>query len=96
VHVACRDRNRNELMSLGWRLRPYGEELAMLRRPPTVQDNALRGTSGWANYFLGRDHAARPGPRETAPRTRPPGTAGPGQTARAANPTGSMPEERAP
>jgi methylenetetrahydrofolate reductase (NADPH) len=78
------------------RLRPYGEELAMLRRPPTVQDNALRRTSGWANYFLGRDHAARPGPRATAPHTRPPGTAGPGQTARAANPTGSMPEERAP
>jgi methylenetetrahydrofolate reductase (NADPH) len=49
------------------RLRPYGEELAMLRRPATIQDNALRHTSGWANYFLGRDHTAKPKPEERAP-----------------------------
>jgi methylenetetrahydrofolate reductase (NADPH) len=52
------------------RLRPYGEELAMLRRPPAIQDNALRHTSGWANYFLGRDHTARTTdsmPEERAP-----------------------------
>jgi methylenetetrahydrofolate reductase (NADPH) len=78
------------------RLRPYGEELAMLRRPPTIQDNALRHTSGWANYFLGRDHTARRWPPETAPRPRPSVDAGPGQTARAASTTESMPEERAP
>lgn len=42
------------------RLRPYGEELDMLRRPPTIPDNALRATSGWANYFLGRDHNGPP------------------------------------
>jgi methylenetetrahydrofolate reductase (NADPH) len=41
------------------RLKPYGEELAMLDRPPVVQDNALRRTSSWANTFLGRDHYAR-------------------------------------
>ncbi len=41
------------------RLKPYGEELAMLDRSPVVQDNALRRTSAWANTFLGRDHAAR-------------------------------------
>ncbi len=41
------------------RLKPYGEELTMLERPPTVGDNALRGTSAWANTFLGRDHAGR-------------------------------------
>jgi len=24
-----------------------------------IKDNALRGTSAWANAFLGRDHTAR-------------------------------------
>ena len=38
------------------RLRPYGEALTMLEREPVLQDNALRGTSAWANTFLGRDH----------------------------------------
>ena len=28
----------------------------MLEREPVLQDNALRGTSAWANTFLGRDH----------------------------------------
>jgi methylenetetrahydrofolate reductase (NADPH) len=41
------------------RLKPYGEELRMLDRPPTIQDNALRGSSAWANTFLGRDHAGK-------------------------------------
>ena len=41
------------------RLKPYGEELAMLDRPPVIQDNRLRRTSAWANTFLGRDHVAR-------------------------------------
>jgi methylenetetrahydrofolate reductase (NADPH) len=41
------------------RLKPYGEELAMLDREPVVQDNELRRTSAWANTFLGRDHYGR-------------------------------------
>ncbi len=41
------------------RLKPYGEELRMLERPPVIQDNALRRTSAWANTFLGRDHFSR-------------------------------------
>ncbi len=41
------------------RLKPYGEELAMLDRPPVLVDNALRRTSAWANTFLGRDHYGR-------------------------------------
>ena len=40
------------------RLKPYGEELGMLDRPPVITDNRLRRTSAWANTFLGRDHAA--------------------------------------
>ncbi len=38
------------------RLKPYGEELAMLERPPVIVDNRLRRTSAWANTFLERDH----------------------------------------
>ena len=41
------------------RLKAYGEEEDMLDGPVVVKDNALRGTSAWANAFLGRDHQAR-------------------------------------
>ncbi len=41
------------------RLTAYGEEESMLDGPVVVKDNALAGTSAWANTFLGRDHLAR-------------------------------------
>jgi methylenetetrahydrofolate reductase (NADPH) len=41
------------------RLKPYGEEDSMLDGPVVFTDNALSGTSAWANTFLGRDHTAR-------------------------------------
>ena len=41
------------------RLRPYGEAMTMLDRAPVIGDNALRGSSAWANTFLERDHYAR-------------------------------------
>jgi methylenetetrahydrofolate reductase (NADPH) len=41
------------------RLKPYGEETSMLDGPAVFNDYALRGTSAWANTFLGRDHTAR-------------------------------------
>ena len=41
------------------RLKPYGEEASMLEGPVVFNDNALRGTSAWANTCLGRDHQAR-------------------------------------
>ena len=31
----------------------------MLDGPVVVKDNALQGTSAWANTFLGRDHQSR-------------------------------------
>jgi methylenetetrahydrofolate reductase (NADPH) len=40
------------------RLKAYGEEESMLASPVVVKDNALQGTSAWANTFLGRDHQA--------------------------------------
>ena len=42
------------------RLKPYGEEDSMLEGPIVFNNNALRGTSAWANTFLGRDHIAQP------------------------------------
>ena len=43
------------------RLLPYGEQDAMLNRPPTVTDEKLRDTSSWANRFLDRDHCRKDG-----------------------------------
>ena len=31
----------------------------LLNRPPIIKDNALKDTSGWANFFLERDHSAK-------------------------------------
>ncbi|MDB4917777.1 MAG: methylenetetrahydrofolate reductase [Gemmatimonadetes bacterium] len=42
------------------RLKHDGREGTLLAHPPTVQNQALRGTSSWANHWLGRDHAASP------------------------------------
>jgi methylenetetrahydrofolate reductase (NADPH) len=41
------------------RLKAYGEEESMLDGPVVVKDNALQGTSAWANTFLGRDHQSK-------------------------------------
>ncbi len=41
------------------RLKAFGEEETMLEGPAVLKDNALRGSSAWANTFLGRDHHAR-------------------------------------
>lgn len=38
------------------RLKAFGEEEQMLDGPAVLKDNGLRGTSAWANTFLGRDH----------------------------------------
>ncbi len=44
------------------RLKAYGEEERMLEGPVVYRDGALKGTSAWANAFLGRDHRGkRPG-----------------------------------
>jgi methylenetetrahydrofolate reductase (NADPH) len=41
------------------RLRHEGRELDLLKHAPVVQNQGLRGTSAWANFWLGRDHAAK-------------------------------------
>jgi methylenetetrahydrofolate reductase (NADPH) len=41
------------------RLKAYGEEEDLVKGPVVIKNNALRGTSAWANTFLGRDHNAK-------------------------------------
>jgi methylenetetrahydrofolate reductase (NADPH) len=50
------------------RLKHDGVELTLLAHAPVVQNQGLRGTSSWANSWLGRDHVAR---RATQPGRRP-------------------------
>jgi methylenetetrahydrofolate reductase (NADPH) len=40
------------------RLKHDGRESELLAHAPVVQDQSLRGTSSWANNWLGRDHLA--------------------------------------
>jgi len=41
------------------RLKHDGREQSLLAHAPVVQNQALRGTSAWANDWLGRDHNAK-------------------------------------
>jgi len=41
------------------RLKAYGEEQDLVKGPVVIKNNALRGSSAWANTFLGRDHNAK-------------------------------------
>jgi methylenetetrahydrofolate reductase (NADPH) len=41
------------------RLKAYGEEQGLLDGPVVIKNNALRGSSAWANTFLGKDHNAK-------------------------------------
>jgi methylenetetrahydrofolate reductase (NADPH) len=41
------------------RLKHDGRAGELLAHTPVVQDQGLRGTSSWANYWLGRDHTAK-------------------------------------
>lgn len=46
------------------RLKFYQESERMLQGPAVIPRNELRGTSSWANAFLGRDHHSRRPPEE--------------------------------
>lgn len=41
------------------RLKSEDNEKELLAHAPVVQNQGLRGTSAWANFWLGRDHAAK-------------------------------------
>ncbi|MGA2802014.1 MAG: methylenetetrahydrofolate reductase C-terminal domain-containing protein [Verrucomicrobiota bacterium] len=41
------------------RLKHEGREQELLQHAPVVQNQGLRGTSSWANFWLGRDHTAK-------------------------------------
>jgi methylenetetrahydrofolate reductase (NADPH) len=48
------------------RLQHEGREAHLLDHTPVIQDQSLRGTSSWANTWLGRDHLAKAKPPATA------------------------------
>jgi methylenetetrahydrofolate reductase (NADPH) len=50
------------------RLKYEGREQALLQHVPVVQNQGLRGTSAWANRWLGRDYTAK---RNTAAEAEP-------------------------
>ena len=37
----------------------HGNTRPLLNRPPVIKNNNLNGTSGWSNYYLGKDHLGR-------------------------------------
>jgi methylenetetrahydrofolate reductase (NADPH) len=49
------------------RLKSEGKEKELLNHVPVVQNQGLRGTSAWANFWLGRDHAAKKQQNNGAP-----------------------------
>ncbi len=51
------------------RLKYDGREQHLLAHTPVVQDQSLRGTSSWANTWLGRDHLAKPAESVPPPET---------------------------
>jgi methylenetetrahydrofolate reductase (NADPH) len=58
------------------RRRHDGTEERLLEHAPVVQNQALRGTSSWANNWLGRDHSAKAAasPPAASPAPKPPPT----------------------
>jgi hypothetical protein len=51
------------------RLKHEGSEQDLLKHAPVVQNQGLRGTSAWANFWLGRDHAVKRASARKAPET---------------------------
>ena len=44
-----------------------GQSEQLLQRPPVIQNQGLRGTSSWANFWLGKDHSSKkPTPNKPA------------------------------
>jgi methylenetetrahydrofolate reductase (NADPH) len=52
------------------RLRPEGKAGEMLQHAPVIQNQALRGTSAWANFWLGKDHAAKESSKLQTPNSK--------------------------
>lgn len=53
------------------RMKYEGREEQLLDHAPVMQDQNLRGTSSWANTWLGRDHLAKKHPIGATPHTKP-------------------------
>ena len=59
------------------RLKHEGREQDLLQHAPVMQNQGLRGTSAWANFWLGRDHAAKHNGDKPADSAPPANTAAP-------------------
>jgi methylenetetrahydrofolate reductase (NADPH) len=53
------------------RRKSEGNELGLVDHAPAIQNHALRGTSSWANSYLGRDHISRQAKEESPAREKP-------------------------
>jgi methylenetetrahydrofolate reductase (NADPH) len=53
------------------RLKWDGRQDELLKHDPMVQNQGLRGTSAWANFWLDRDHAAQEEPPRSSEPPRP-------------------------
>jgi hypothetical protein len=47
-----------------------GRDQELLDHVPVVQDQGLRGTSGWVNNWLGRDHFGRKAEQESTTKSK--------------------------
>lgn len=63
----------------------------MLSHAPVVQNQGLRGTSAWANYWLRRDHATK---KNNHPATQPPGRFATDSSARGQDGSGEEQKDR--
>jgi methylenetetrahydrofolate reductase (NADPH) len=52
------------------RLKQEGKESNLLQHAPVIQNQGLRGTSSWANNWLGRDHATHHGIKNSENQTK--------------------------
>jgi methylenetetrahydrofolate reductase (NADPH) len=53
------------------RRKSEGRQLGLVDHAPAIQDHALRGTSSWANSYLGRDHISRQAKEASPAREKP-------------------------
>jgi methylenetetrahydrofolate reductase (NADPH) len=52
------------------RLRLDGKANEMLQHAPAIQNQGLRGTSAWSNFWLGKDHAGKENSKLQTPNSR--------------------------
>ncbi|MEI8313607.1 MAG: methylenetetrahydrofolate reductase, partial [Verrucomicrobiota bacterium] len=49
------------------RMKYEGKSEQLLDHAPVIQNQGLRGTSSWANFWLGKDHLSKKAHQSTPP-----------------------------